>query len=474
MRILILGGGSVGGKLARELKVPFTLIESDPSRVFQLKMELADKKGDFQILHGDGSSRDDLERGGAQEADAAVVLMNKDVENLESALILREMGANRIIARVNDPQNMYRFIGIGAEVFLHPIGYEEGLIRTMLFPDIKHAVQIFVREDSPAIGKTIEGLRLPEGSVIGAVLRGDELLPADPRTEIHPGDLIAVDTVGKRAKEVWRIFSRKGSADITGHVLFPLLKDRDLAAVREAELLAKRMGSEMLFITRPDREDLLTSARGFISTRVKNSSVSLKGEELCVLDEGGDIGRPRLGRKRQKMALERIIEEHSREGSPHLDIVIIPGPRSKFFYSPFITNDLDRLIDRSPIPILISRCSKPYRNILIYLHGHRSFDIPYSIQICRATGASLTALYTPANRKKAQYMKRFAQVYKVDVSLKRVVGNPTVELIKEIKDKHYDMVILRKGLKEIQISQLRRIVHLWTGSVLVVPEEVDN
>ena len=68
MRILILGGGSVGGKLARELKVPFTLIESDPSRVFQLKMELADKKGDFQILHGDGSSRDDLERGGAPGA----------------------------------------------------------------------------------------------------------------------------------------------------------------------------------------------------------------------------------------------------------------------------------------------------------------------------------------------------------------------------------------------------------------------
>ena len=273
MRILILGGGTVGGKLAKDLRDPFVLIESDPSRVWELKELLKDSSVEHRIIHGDGSSLSTIKEAGGSY-DAAVVLMNKDFENLESVSALKEMGVPRVIARVNRSNNMSKFVDLGAEVFVHPIGHEEGLIRTMLYPDTSHAIQIFVREGSPAIGKTIEELNLPSGTVIGSILRGDHMIAPEPRMEIYYGDLIAVDTVGKRAKKVWKIFSKGGDAGTTGHLLFPLSKDRDLVALKEAEILAKKFGMGLIFIVPPGKENLLVSAQGFISKRIQFEVIS--------------------------------------------------------------------------------------------------------------------------------------------------------------------------------------------------------
>ena len=335
MEILIVGGGSVGEKLASELGEPFNILEGDPSRVFELRNKLDDSKVRSQVFHGDGSSRDDLERAGANTCDVGVVLMNKDMENLQCAMILKDIGVKRIIARVNQASNMYRFIGIGTEVFLHPMGHEEGLIRTMLFPDMNHAIQVFVGERSPTIGRSIRELNLPSGSMIGAILRGDELLPGDPGTIIRSGDLIAIDTIGKKAREVWKIFSRSGKEDLSGHLLFPLFKDRSLEAIKEAELLALRLGSEIAFIVQPGREELHTAALGFISTKIPTSSITSgeKGEMVNFLE-----GRPKqniIQRKRKKLILEEILHAHLREESHHIDILVVPGPKGRTFYSPF-------------------------------------------------------------------------------------------------------------------------------------------
>lgn len=466
MKVLILGGGSVGGKLAHDLEEPFALIEADPSRVWELKDLLKGKEVDHRIIHGDGNSVDTIEEAG-KDFDVAVVLMNRDFENLEAVSILRGIGIPRIIARVNKSHNMYRFIGLGAEVFQHPIGYEEALIRTMLFPDVSHAIQIFVRDDSPAIGCTIKSLGLPKGAVIGSILREDELIPPTPTTHIRSGDLIAIDTVGKRAKQVWKIFSKSGKVESHGHILFPLSKEKDLSAIKEVEQLAKRLGSEVDFISTPGNEGLVMAAQGFISKRVPFNIIPLESCDESFINDPSAIAIPGLGKRGN--ALQHLMQTHMEEGSPHLDIFVVPGPHDTFLYMPFLSRNLDRIIASAPMPVLVSRTSKRYRNILLYLHSHCVQEIAIAIQICRATGANITTLYKPRNSKRAQYLKRFAQVYHVKVDERKIVGNSTVELIKEVKENHYDLIIIKKELKDIQTSQLRRLVHLWTGSVLLVP-----
>ncbi|MGA1819711.1 MAG: NAD-binding protein [Thermoplasmatota archaeon] len=466
MRILILGGGSVGGKLAQDLEEPFALIESDPSRVWELRDLLRGKEVKYSIVHGDGNSVETIEKAG-KDFDVAVVLMNKDFENLEAVSILKGLGIPRIIARVNKSHNMYRFIGMGAEVFQHPIGYEEGLIKTMIFPDASHAVQIFVREGSPAADRTIKELSLPEGAVIGSILRDEELIPPTPSTQIMVGDLIAIDTVGKKAKDVWRIFSKSGKVESSGHILFPLTGDKDLQSVKEVEQMAKRLGSEIVFISTPGNEGLVIAARGFISKRIPFSVITSGSDEGRLLEDPSSIYLPGLGKKEK--ALQYLIRNHMEEGSPHLDVFVISNPGLPFIYMPFLSLTLDRMIMSSPMPVLISRTTKKYRKILLYLHTNCVQEISIAIQICRAFGSSITAVYKPRYSKRAQYLKRFAKVYNIKVEERKVVGNPTVEFIKEVKENYYDLVIIKKDLKDIQTSQMRRLVHLWSGSVMLVP-----
>ncbi len=467
MNILILGGGSVGGKLANDLRDPFVIIESDPSRVWELRDLLKSNPAEHRIVHGDGSSRTTIE---SQEMDfdAAVVLMNRDFENLEAATVLKELGIQKIITRVNRPANMSRFVDMGAEVFNHPIGYEEGLIRTMLYPDTKHAIQIFVREGSPAIGRSIKELELPEGTVIGSILRGEHMIPPESSTVIQNGDLIAVDTVGKRARKVWKIFSRRGKVESSGHLLFPLAKDRDLVALKEVEIIAKRMAAEIVFIVSPGKEGLLTAAQGFISKRIPFEVISTVSEKECMLEDDRKLVRwQRLDKK--NLQIRSIVSGHMDEGSPHIDMLVVSGPKQLPFYIPFFSNNFDRLIERSPMPILVARNPRVYREIALYLHKHSAPEISMAIQLARATGARITALTPAKNRKRAQYLQRYAQVYKVEVIVEKFHGNPTVEFIRKIRENHYDLVIVKNKLRELQVSQLRRLVHLWTGSVLIVP-----
>ncbi|MBN1389647.1 MAG: TrkA family potassium uptake protein [Candidatus Thermoplasmatota archaeon] len=466
MKVLILGGGTVGGKLALDLDEPFVLIEADPSRVWELRNMLKDRRVDFKVVHGDGNSVDTIE-GSGSGFDVAVVLMNKDAENLEAVSILKGLGIPRIIARVNKSHNMYRFIGMGAEVFQHPIGYEEGIIRTMLFPDASHALQIFVKDGSPAIGSTIKDLGLPQGSVIGSILRDDELIPPTPSTEIRLGDLIAIDTVGKKASQVWKAFSKTGKVESSGHLLFPLSNDRDLVPIKEVEQLSKHLGSEIVFIPLKDDKGLVTSAKGLISTRLPIRVLEPCPAEGPSQEETECVDLPGLGHKDRY--LQKAIRDHMDEGSPHLDVFIVPGPAPPILFMPFFTRPLDRMIVNSPMPVLVSRSIRKYRKILLYLHSNCVQEISIAIQICRAIGSSITAVYRPRNSKRAQYLKRFAQVYNIKVEERKVIGNPTVEFIKEVKENHYDLIIIKKDLKDIQTSQLRRLVHIWTGSIMLVP-----
>ena len=469
MKVLILGGGSVGGKLARDLKVPFTLVEADPSRVYQLNQELSPEDGMFDLVVGDGSDIETLKRAKAGDFDVAVILMNKDFENLEATRNLKKLGVNRIIARVNRASNMKSFTELGAEVFVHPVGYEEGIIRTMLFPDSQHAIQIFVREGSPAIGKTIKGLKMPSGSVVSTILRGDELVPPEPDTRIQWGDIIAIDTVGKKARRVWRIFSRSRKEESAGHLLFPVSKNMSISAIKECEMLAKRLGSEILFIVQPGREKMLDSIKGHISKRVPYQLLVSGGDGQCLVDTPTRRSANIRRLPEDKMEINSIIDDHVKEGSPHLDIMVVPGPKNNIFYTPFLNTNLDYLIERSSMPVLVSRCGRPYRKILLYISGKRGQEVSTALQIARGVGCKLWAAYKPRNRKRAQYLRKFAQVYDIDVELIRIRGNPTVEFIKEVKSSHYDLVILKGSMRDFQMSQLKRLTHLWSGSVMVVP-----
>lgn len=101
MKIVIIGDGKVGYKLAKTLsegEYDVTLIDSN-----EAKLEDAINRLDIFCVHGDGGSVEIQESAGVAEADLVIACTSTDECNMLSCLIARRVGARHTIARVRNP-----------------------------------------------------------------------------------------------------------------------------------------------------------------------------------------------------------------------------------------------------------------------------------------------------------------------------------------------------------------------------------
>lgn len=101
MKIVIIGDGKVGYKLAKTLsegEYDVTLIDSN-----EAKLEDAINRLDIFCVHGDGGSVEVQKSAGVAEADLVIACTSTDECNMLSCLIARRVGARHTIARVRNP-----------------------------------------------------------------------------------------------------------------------------------------------------------------------------------------------------------------------------------------------------------------------------------------------------------------------------------------------------------------------------------
>jgi trk system potassium uptake protein TrkA len=114
VRVLIIGGGEVGGYLAGQLLGgghTVTVVEADATLAESLGESLP-----ALVLHGDGTSIAMLEAAEAARADWLVAVTGRDEENLVACELGATLGARRILARVSDPRNLPTFEALGIPV----------------------------------------------------------------------------------------------------------------------------------------------------------------------------------------------------------------------------------------------------------------------------------------------------------------------------------------------------------------------
>ena len=211
MYVLVAGGGKIGANLARSLLRDghgheVTLIEQRRDRYDQLEVEF-----DHQVQLGDATEIHVLERAGiARPPDVVAAVTGDDEDNLIICQLAREkFGAQKVVARVNDPRNQVHFdlLGISATVSAtaqimglieHEVP-EHGLVQLLeLRKENLEIVEVQIDEKAPAAGKTVEKLRLPEGSRLISIMRNGRSEIAVGATELHPGDqVLAILQPGK-------------------------------------------------------------------------------------------------------------------------------------------------------------------------------------------------------------------------------------------------------------------------------------
>jgi trk system potassium uptake protein TrkA len=209
MYVIVAGGGKVGANVARSLlrlQHEVTLIEQRQPRFDRLQDEFQ-----HQVMLGDATEMHVLEAAGiARPADLVLALTGDDEDNLVICQLARDAyRVPKVVARVNDPRNQEHFdlLGIGQTVCAaanilglveHEVP-EYGIVHLLeLRKEHLEIVELQIDRDSPACGKRVGGIRVPEGSRLISVMRNGRSELADDSTVIRPGDqVLAVLEPGK-------------------------------------------------------------------------------------------------------------------------------------------------------------------------------------------------------------------------------------------------------------------------------------
>ena len=122
MKVLIVGCGRVGSRLAQELDREgheVTIIDRDPGafKRFALRGVFTDDfRGDFVV--GDGTETELVRRAGAEDADCFIAVTDGDNRNIMAAQIAQHVfQVPRVVCRIYDPLRDEVYQKLGLNVF---------------------------------------------------------------------------------------------------------------------------------------------------------------------------------------------------------------------------------------------------------------------------------------------------------------------------------------------------------------------
>jgi trk system potassium uptake protein TrkA len=198
--ILIAGGGKVGSNLAATLLKmghEVTLLDNDRNRYAVLESRF-----EHVARYGDATELFVLERAGVERADLVVAVTGDDEDNIIVCQVAKEKyGVEKSIARVNDPRNQPHFDMVGINLTVSATATilaliehelpEHQLVKLLdLHREGLEIVEFAIEAGSPAAGRPVRDLNLPNKSRLISVTRDGRAEIAIGDTELRPGDLV--------------------------------------------------------------------------------------------------------------------------------------------------------------------------------------------------------------------------------------------------------------------------------------------
>ncbi|MFM8969487.1 MAG: potassium channel family protein [Actinomycetota bacterium] len=202
MKVIVVGGGSVGRFTAREMVLAghsVTVIDNDRAtlREYQSRSESTGIEWHF----GDACDYSVLEAVDTRSADVVASVTGDDEDNLVVSLLAKqEFGVPRVVARVNNPKNYWMFnqmwgvdVSVSTPHLITSLVQEAtsvgNFVRLMQLKGGKaELVEVTLAETSPAANKALSELVLPRSATIVALVRAERVMVPTPDTVLRPGD----------------------------------------------------------------------------------------------------------------------------------------------------------------------------------------------------------------------------------------------------------------------------------------------
>jgi trk system potassium uptake protein TrkA len=206
VKVVIVGAGSVGSSIAREL-----LAHKHEILLIDLKPEVIGRSGlrGAHWLVGDACELSTLQGAKVEEADVVVSATGDDKVNLVVSLLAKtEFGVGRTVGRVNNPKNDWMFndswgvdVAVNTPQLMTALVEEAveigDLVRLLtLQTGVASLVEFTVPHDSHVIGSTVGDIRWPEDATLVAILRDHAPITPSRDDVIDGGDeLFFVTTI---------------------------------------------------------------------------------------------------------------------------------------------------------------------------------------------------------------------------------------------------------------------------------------
>lgn len=218
-RVVIAGGGNIGTRLAKALesKYQVKVIDHNTERTRTLSESLERTI----VLLGDAADEELLVEENIENTDVFVAVTNDDEANILSAMLAKRLGARKVLALINRASYVDLVEAGEIDIAISPhqatIGSLLAHVRRgdvvvvhSLRRGAAEAIEAVAHGDSKTskvVGRAIEDVKLPPGTTIGAVVRGDEVLIAHHDTVINAEDHVILFVVDKkRIADVERLF----------------------------------------------------------------------------------------------------------------------------------------------------------------------------------------------------------------------------------------------------------------------------
>ena len=219
MKIIIVGGGQIGGYIAELLLEnghSVTVIENKDRALEALR-----KNGlkEENILIGDGTDVSVLEKAGTRNCNALVCATGLDEVNLTAAMMAKfEYDVPKVIARVNNTRNEWLFnSGMGVDVKINQadiighmiadeMNYQSIMTLMRLSKGEYSIVRIHVDYHSQCVDKPLSQIKLPAESLLIAVYEDETMMIPHGETVIRAGQYILAFADEGSIKELNRIF----------------------------------------------------------------------------------------------------------------------------------------------------------------------------------------------------------------------------------------------------------------------------
>ncbi|TCS61220.1 Trk system potassium transporter TrkA [Varunaivibrio sulfuroxidans] len=218
-RLLIFGGGNIGLFLAGELERTYPnlnvkVVENNAERA----QTIAGHLKTTMVIHGDVLDSEILEEANAAITETVIAVTNDDETNILSSLLAKRMGCERAITLINKGAYEPLISSLGIDVAVSPRNItvstiiqhvRRGRIHSVhaLRDGFGELIEAEALETSPLVGSPLREVNLPQGVLIGAIVRGEEVISPRGHTVIQAKDRVVLFAKASVIRKVEALFS---------------------------------------------------------------------------------------------------------------------------------------------------------------------------------------------------------------------------------------------------------------------------